>query len=175
MSIAVAEGPTSQPAIPRYLITNDDRPPKVPTSGTVFTIARDGTLHSPVRVSLGGIGAGGGYFAANRVSVLHSNSAACAFLSLGASSEISVVDLGSLSDIGNYPASATDSGIDNGVGLVNNGRYLYASFSTSNTIGTFAILPGCALQFLSDITVRGKHQGSVKGMAVHGSMLVVAY
>jgi hypothetical protein len=31
------------------------------------------------------------------------------------------------------------------------------------------------LQFLGDISPLGKHQGSVKGMAVHGHLLVVAY
>lgn len=172
---ALAADPVSNPAVPSYLITNDDRPPKTATSGTVFTIASDGGLHSANPVNLGSGGAAGGYFAAKRVSVLSGSSSACAFLSLGASGEVSVIDLQSLRDIGNYPASVTDSGIDNGTGLVNNGTYLYASFSTSNTIGTFAILPGCGLQFLSDISPIGKHGASVKGMAVHGDMLIVAY
>jgi len=116
-SLAGAGSPASKPATPSYLITNDDRPPKTATSSTVFTLANDGTLHNATRVSLGGGGAAGGYFASKRVSVLSSGSAACAFLSLGASGDISVVDLQSLRDIGNYPASSTDSGIDNGLRL----------------------------------------------------------
>lgn len=173
--IARAGGPASTPAIPSFVITNDDLPPKIATSGTFFTIAPDGTPRNPTRVSLGGVGAGGGYFAANRVSVLRSATSACAYLSLGGSGEVSAVDIQALQDIGNFSAATTDTGIDNGVGLVNNGTYLYASFSTSNTIATFAVLPGCGLQFLSDISPLGKNQGNVKGMAVHGNMLVVAY
>ena len=158
----------------RYLITNDDLPPKIATSGTFFNIAPDGTLENPTRVSLGGVGSGGGYFASSRMSLLN-GSAKCAFLSLGGSGEVSAVDIQALRDIGNFTASDTDSSFDNGLGLANNGTYLYASFSTSWTIGTFAILPGCGLQFLGDISALGLQGGSVKGMAVHGDLMVVAY
>jgi hypothetical protein len=168
----------STPPIPagiRYLITNDDPPPKVPTSSTLFTLAPNGLPEDPTRVSLGGVGAGGGYFAASRVSVLHSTTSACAFLSIGGSGEISALDLHTQRNVGDFSAAATDSGLSNGIGLVNNGSYLYASFSSSNTIATFSVLQGCGLQFLGDISPSGKHQGNVKGMALHGDMLVVAY
>jgi 6-phosphogluconolactonase (cycloisomerase 2 family) len=168
--------PDSTPAATRpYLITNDDQPPKVPTSSTLFKLAPNGLPEDATRVSLGGVGAGGGYFAASRVSVLHSATAACAFLSIGSSGEISALDLHTQRDIGDFAAASTDSGRANGIGLVNNGTYLYASFSSSNTIATFSVLSGCGLQFLGDITPLGKHQGNVKGMAVHGNVLVVAY
>jgi hypothetical protein len=173
--VAAAGGPAPKPAIPAYLITNNDLPPKVPTSGTFFVLSSDGTPEDPARVSLGGVGAGGGYFAANRVSVLHSGSQACAYLSLGASGEVSAIDIKGLRNIGDFSAAPTDSGIDNGIALVNNGTYLYAAFSTSNTIGTFKVLSGCGLQFLGDISPVGKHQGNVKGMAVRRNLLVVAY
>jgi hypothetical protein len=164
-----------KPAVPSYLITNDDLPPKVPTSGTFYALGSDGTPQTPTRVSLGGVGSGGGYFAANRVSVLRSSTAACAYLSLGGSGEISAIDLRTLQNIGNFPAAAGDTGIDNGIGMVNNGSYLYASYSTSSIIATFVVQPGCGLQFLSDISPLGKHQGSVKGMAVHGNIMVATY
>jgi Lactonase, 7-bladed beta-propeller len=168
----------STPPIPagiRYLITNDDPPPKVPTSSTLFTLAPNGLPEDPTRVSLGGVGAGGGYFAASRVSVLHSTTSACAFLSIGGSGEISALDLHTQRNVGDFSAAATDSGLSNGIGLVNNGSYLYASFSSSDTLATFSVLQGCGLQFLGDISPSGKHQGNVKGMALHGDMLVVAY
>jgi 6-phosphogluconolactonase (cycloisomerase 2 family) len=159
-----------------YLITNDDLPGKVAsTSGTFYTMASDGTLQNPNRVTLGGAGAGGGYFTANRVSVLQSTTAACAYLSLGGAGEIGAVDIQAQQDIGNFSADATDVGIDNGIGLANNGTYVYASFSTSNTIATFAVLPGCGLSFLGDISPIGKHLGHAKGMCVHGNLMVVAY
>ena len=163
-----------KPSAASYLITNDDLPPKTAaTSGTVFTFASDGTPQNPFRVTLGGSGGGGGYFNSNRVSV--QQNAACAYLSLGGAGEIGGVDLQALRDIGNFSGSATDIGIDNGIGLVNNGTYLYASYSSSNTIATFAILPGCALNFLGDISPLGKNSGNVKGMAVHSNVLVVTY
>jgi WD40 repeat protein len=173
--IAVAAGPELKPAIPSYLITNDDLPPKIAFGATFFTFAADGTPRNPNKVNLGGVGAGGGYFGFNRVSVLQGDSAACAYLSLGGSGEIGAVDIQALQDIGNFPAASTDTGIDNGIGLANNGIFLYAAFSTSNTLGTFAILPGCSLNFLGDISPLGKHEGNVKGMAVHGNLLIVAY
>lgn len=163
------------PAAPtRFLIGNDDLPPKIPTSGTFFTILDDGTPVNPARVSLGGVGSGGGYFASSRVSILNGASA-CAFMSLGGSGLVGAVDIPSQQDIGNFAGSPTDSGFDNGMGLANNGTYLYASYSTSWTIGTFVILPGCALQFLGDIAPLGLQGGNVKGMAVHGNVMVVAY
>jgi len=173
--IAEAGGPASKPAIPSYLITNDDLPPKIAFGATFFTLASDGTPQNPYKVNLGGVGAGGGYFAANRVSVLQSTTDACAYLSLGGSGEVGGVDIQALQDIGNFSAASTDSGIDNGIGLANNGTYLYSAFSTSNTLGTFAILPGCSLNFLGDIAPIGKHSGNIKGMAVHGNLLVVTY
>jgi hypothetical protein len=173
--IAVAGGPALKPATPSYLITNDDLPAKLPTSSTFFTLAANGIPRNPLRISLGGGGAGGGYFTASRVSVLDSSTAACAYLSLGSSGVVSAIEIPSQQDIGDFAAAPTDSGIDNGVGMVNNGTYLYASFSTSNTVATFAVMPGCALNFLGDISPVGKHAGNVKGMAVHGNLLVLAY
>jgi 6-phosphogluconolactonase (cycloisomerase 2 family) len=56
-----------------------------------------------------------------------------------------------------------------------NANYLYASFSTSNTIGTFALNSGCGLTFLGSIPAVGLQGGSVAGMAVNSQLLVVAY
>ncbi|HEY6767453.1 MAG TPA: beta-propeller fold lactonase family protein [Candidatus Sulfotelmatobacter sp.] len=157
------------------MIVNDDLPPKIPTSATFFAIATTGALSNPNRVSLGGVGAGGGYFAANRVSILNDPTTPCAFLSLGGSGEIAAIDIKAQQDVGNFAAASTDTGIDNGIGLVNNGSYLYASFSTSNTVATFSIGSGCALTFLSDISPVGLHGSWVKGMAVHGNLLIATY
>jgi len=165
-----------KPTTASYLIANDDLPGKVgSSSGTVFTIASDGSLQNPNRVSVGGAGVGGGYFTAARVSVLHSSTDVCAYLSIGSAGEIAGMNIPAMQDVGNVAGSSTDSGIDNGIGIVNNGAYVYASYSTSNTIAAFAVQPGCGLQFLGDITVIGKHLGHAKGMAVHGTMMVVAY
>jgi hypothetical protein len=174
-----SNGPASpsQPTNISYLITNDDSPGKGgATGGTFFPIASDGTLGASTRVSLGGAGVGGGYFAANRVSIYQPASGdACAFMSIAGAAEIGGVDINTLHDVGNFSGSTGESAMDNGIGLTNNGTYLYASFTTSNTIATFAILPGCALSFLGDISPLGLQNGNVKGMAMHGNLLIVTY
>lgn len=161
--------------VPSYLIANDDRPPKTPMSGTFFSLQSDGLPQNPLRIIVGGVGTGGGYFATNRVSVLHSTIAACAYLSLGSSGEVSAVDIRALQAVEDAAASASDSGFDNGIGLANNGAYVYAIFTTSNTIGTFVVMPGCGLQYLSSISSSGRHGGKLTGMAVHENLMVVTY
>jgi len=170
----IAAAQSSQPASPNYLITNDDPPRKIgASSGTFFTIASDGTPQNGTKVTLGGSGAGGGLFNANRVSVMRTS--ACAFLSLNGAGEVGGIDINALQDVDNTAGSSSDSGFPDGMGLVNNGSYLYASYSASQTIGVFSIMPGCSLTFIGDISVAGKQAGNVKGMATHGDMLVVAY
>jgi 6-phosphogluconolactonase (cycloisomerase 2 family) len=159
-----------------YVITDDDLPGKVGATGvTLFPIGSGGTLGNSTRVSLGGAGIGGGYFDASRVNVFDSSNDACAFAALGGPSAIGAVDINAQQDIGNFSGSPTDSAGANGIGLVNNGTYLYANFTGSNTIATFAIMPGCGLNFLGDINALGKQKGNVKGMAVRGNLMVVAY
>ncbi len=178
-----ASGPRSAPAVQKtntttsYVITDDDSPGKAGSTGvTLFPISSAGTLENSTRVSLGGAGIGGGYFDAARISVLQNSSGdSCAFAALAGASEVAAVDINAQQDIGDFSGSTTDSAGANGIGLANNGTYLYANFTGSNTIGTFTILPGCGLNFLGDITALGKQKGNVKGMAVHGNLMVVAY
>jgi hypothetical protein len=167
--------PVAKTTTTYYLIANNDLPyHTAATSGSVFTISSTGLPQNPVEVSLGSSGSGGGFFNANRVSVLN-NSDDCAYLSVGGSDAVGGVSISSLQDVGNFLGSPTDTGVDNGIGLVNNGTYLWANFTSSNTIGTYSILSGCALSFIGDISVLGKNGGNAKGMAVHGNMLVVTY
>lgn len=165
-----------QPGTTSYVITNDDPLLEGGTgSETFFPIGSGGILGNSTRVSLGGAGEGGGYFTASRISVLQGTNDGCAFGSVAASGEVGAVDINALQIVGDFPGSSTDVGGANGIGLANNGTYLYANFTGSNTIATFAIQSGCALNFLGDITVRGMQKGNVKGMAVHGNVMVVAY
>lgn len=176
MSVSPLFGQAAAGAMPKYLVTDDDPPVRVGVNGaTLFSIASNGTPQNPNRVSTGGSGAGGGYFNSNRVSILRNSKDSCAFVSISGAGAIAVVDLISQQDIGDFSGSSTDVGIDNGVGLANNGSYLYASYSNSNTIATFAILHGCSLNFLGDISPIGLHGGNVKGMAAHGNLVVVTY
>jgi hypothetical protein len=158
-----------------YLIANDDHGVGQPNSATFFTIAADGTLSNPTQINLGGVGSGGGFFAANRAVILNNASSPCVYFSQGVSSTITGVQALTQTVAGHFSASNADDGTENGVGMVMNGNYLYASFSTSATLATFSVQSGCALQFVSDISPVGLNGGSVKGMALYGNLLVVTY
>jgi hypothetical protein len=175
ITLAAAALPAAHSAPIGYLVTNDDYGPGISDTSTFFTIDSNGTLSDPTVLNVGGVGSGGGYFAANRISVLNNPGSPCVFLSQGSANTIVGVQALTQTVVGAFPASDTDNGADNGIGMVMNGSYLYASFSTSATIAAFAVQPGCQLQFLSDISPGGLNGGAAKGMALYGNLLVVTY
>jgi sugar lactone lactonase YvrE len=162
---------------PNYLITNDDNAPKtVPNSSTFFPIDGSGYLQSPLHLEVYGSGLAGGYFTANRVVLLNDMTMQCAYYSAGAIAKISAVNLTTMQLSGLLTdAGAGDIAVENGVGLAQNGQYLYASFPTSSTIAAFALKAGCGLDYLGSVPVRGLQDGDIKGMAVNHDLLVVAY
>jgi hypothetical protein len=164
------------PDSPIYVLTNDDG---VQHNYVGFYLA-GGTQAAPTltfqkTVSTLRKGIGGGYFATPRVNLLPDPSAQCVYASNAATGDISVVDIQAQTLAGVFPASPNDVGDANGIGLVLNANYLYAGYSTSNTIATFSIQPGCQLSFLSDVPAAGLNGGSPSGMALYGNILVVAY
>jgi 6-phosphogluconolactonase (cycloisomerase 2 family) len=160
---------------PHYVVTNDDVPPRNPTSVTFYTVDADGLLTLKKKVLTGGIGIAGGYFAANRVNVLDDESAECVYASEADSGYITGVVISTLKVGGRTRGSTHDGGTTNGIGLAMNSQYLYASFTDSNTIGTFVVKPGCKLRFVGDTDVKGLQGGTIDGMALLGNMLVVTY
>ena len=163
-------------ASPHYLITNDDRSGNFfPNSLTFFDIDPNGRLTIKQQVLIGETGIIGGYFPANRVVALNASGNQCVFASDAVSGEIDGVDVNSLTMTGNAVGSSQDTGASNGIGLALNSQYLYASFTDTNTIGTFQIQPSCGLSFVGVITVGGLQGGIIDGMAVHGNMLVATY
>jgi sugar lactone lactonase YvrE len=175
IAVCVASGFAVDTSKPHYVITNDDVPPQHATSVTFYTVNADGFLKMKEQVLTGGIGIAGGYFAANRVNVLDSGDAECVYASQAESGDIVGVVVQTLTIGGSARGSTKDAGRTNGIGLAMNRQYLYASFTESNTIGTFQVLPGCKLKFVGDINVVGLQGGVIDGMAVHGNMLVVTY
>jgi Lactonase, 7-bladed beta-propeller len=162
--------------LPHYLITNDDPSANFfPNTLTFYTIEANGRLTLKQQVMIGVTGAQGGYFPANRVVTLNAVSNQCVFASDAATGEIDGVDVNTLTLLGHANGSSRDTGLSNGVGLALNPQYLYASFTDSNTIGTFQIQPSCGLSFIGDVTVGGLQGGVIDGMAVHGNMLVATY
>lgn len=153
----------------QYVVTNDD--PGV----SFYTVAPDGVLTLKQQVQIGGFGNVAGFFGTNRISVLDSENQQCVYASEGSVGEITGIVVGTLTIGGNATGSPTDDGSSNGIGLAINSQYLYASFTASNTIGTFQVLAGCNLEFVNDVSVSGLAGGMINGMAIHNNMLITTY
>ncbi len=175
IGLCIASAFAADPGKPHYVMTNDDVPPQNETSVTFYTVNANGLLTMKEKVLTGGIGIAGGYFAANRVNVLDSGNAECVYASQATSGDIVGIVVRTLAVGGSARGSTKDGGRTNGIGLAMNAQYLYASFTDSNTIGTFQVLPGCKIKFIADLKVIGLQGGVIDGMALHGNMLVVTY
>ena len=64
------------------------------SSVTFYAVGANGLLTTETKVPTGGIGIGGGYFAANRVNVLNSGNAECIYASQATSGDIVGVSCG---------------------------------------------------------------------------------
>ena len=170
----VATDVKALPATPMYVVTNDDL--GLPFQNSIdFYLASGTQLTFQNTVPVGGFGIQGGFFGTSRISSIPSVSAPCIYASNAASNNVASISLQTQQLVGNFSGSQTDDGSSNGIGLAVNANYLYAGFTSSNTIGAFALQTGCGLNFLGDVPAVGLQGGSVSGMAVNGSILVVAY
>ena len=158
-----------------YIVANDDTGFPFITGVSFYTIDPGGILTLKRQVQTGGYGIGGGYFGANRIAVLNSGQQECVFASEATTGDIVGILVHTLNLGGRASGSPTDAGTSNGIGLVASDRYLYASFTDSNTIGTFKVEPHCGLSFLSDISVAGLAGGIVNAMAIRGNMMIATY
>jgi hypothetical protein len=158
-----------------YLFTNNDPPGKLSNSSNFYAIGSGGLLTQKATVTTGFGGIGGGYFGQHKVRSRQKGGQQCVYVADSASAQVAGVVVQTLKVAGAFGASHTDSGSSNGVGLALSDRYFYASFTTSNTIGTFKILSGCKLKFIGDVDANGLNGGSPDGMAVHANLLVVTY
>ncbi len=156
-----------------YLIANSDAP--FSNRLSFYNIGTTGLLSLKQEVSTEGAGIGGGYFATNRVSMVNSGTDQCIYASNAASGDISGINVSNLEFTSSTSGSSTDGGTSNGIGLVTNAQYLYASFTDSNTIGTFQVESDCGLMFVNDVSVAGLQGGIIDGMAISGNILVVTY
>jgi 6-phosphogluconolactonase (cycloisomerase 2 family) len=158
-----------------YLFTNNDAPGKVSNSSTFYSVGAKGLLTQKALVTTGFGGIGGGYFGLDKVKALNNPKQQCVFVSDSFSGLVAGIVVSTLNVTGAFAGSANDSGQFNGVGLALGNSYLYASFTASNTIGTFKILPNCKLKFVGDVSAQGLNGGSLDGMAIHANLLVVTY
>ena len=164
-----------------FLVTNNDVPQANPPIGpagssvTYYSLASNGTVSNKTVIETNGVGVGGGDFAYSRIAIVPQGADVCVFASNGASANIAGISIESLALTGDFAGSSTDVATSNGIGLAANANYLYAAFSTSSTIATFTIQPGCVLDFVSDLLAVGLNSGLVTGVALHGTMMVVTY
>jgi hypothetical protein len=170
-------------AATNYVITNDDNP--AGNSASIYSIGEGGDLTLVTTIPTGGYGRGGGYYSAGRVSVLRSKTQNCAYISdaLGPTNarpgDVASINMSTLTLVGAYPANAIDSGALWGIGLAENpaGTFLFAAYSTSGTIATYAQGADCVLTYKGELITIGANVGSVDGMKVtpNGKYLIVAY
>jgi hypothetical protein len=158
-----------------YVITNDDVPPNLLNGISLFSIAADGQLTYQQSIRPGGFGIGGGYFGMDRVRVLDTAGVKCIYFSEANSGDIASIILPSGNVGAIVTGSSGDTGTSNGIGLALNSQYLYASFTDSNTIGTFQLQSNCGLTFVNDISVVGLQAGVIDAMAVHDSTLIATF
>jgi 6-phosphogluconolactonase (cycloisomerase 2 family) len=162
----------------QYLVTNDDAiffSGNGIGSATFYTVGANGTLTLLEQFQTNGSGIGGGFFGANRLAFLDTESEQCVYASEAGTGDIVGIDMSTLQAGGTAFGSETDSGTANGIGLAINNQYLYASYSTSNTIGTFLVEPGCSLTFVNDVSVVGLQSGFINGMTISGNILIATY
>jgi hypothetical protein len=162
-------------AATQYIITNDDLVPAVVSGLTLYSVKPDGSLTLEQFIDTFGNGIAGGFFGANRLRVLSSGNQQCVFASQSLSGQIAGFDLTTMTEGAFARGSPDDQGSSNGIGLTMNSQYVYASYTDSNTIGTFALQEGCGLSFISDVSVAGLDEGTINGMAARGNILVATY
>ena len=162
-----------QPAVVQYVVTNDDN--AAANTASFYSIGAGGSLTRKAVIKTGGTGIGTGYFASARANLLHDKTQSCVYASDAGSNDVAAINEVTLKRVGTFKASSRDNGHISGIGMAANQRYLYAAFTSSNTIGTYRILSGCKLKFVKDVVAVGLGGGAPTGMAIHASLLVVAY
>jgi len=162
------------------MVANNDVPVPNPAFNylgntvTFYALDSGGSVAAKTIVRTGGTGIAGGTFASQRIAVVPQGTGVCVFASNAGTNTITGIG-GNYGVTGIFPASSSDDGTANGIGLIAGDQYLYATYSTSSTIATFSIQPGCLLSYVSDVLAVGLNGGLVSGMAVYATTLVVTY
>jgi hypothetical protein len=184
MLLAVC-GSSAYAATRYYVVANNDS-----SSNSVSIYEVSGTsLVSVSTVPTGGLGIGGGYFAAKTQSIAQDGSNTCVFAGDAGSPDISAMKIIATSPflkvVSNYVSPDGDAATDYGLGILVAGGYLYANYTgntllggtTSPAIGVWKIGAGCTLTFASHLVTSGLNGGAIDGMAVtpSGKYLVVGY
>jgi 6-phosphogluconolactonase (cycloisomerase 2 family) len=173
---ASAADKSKTPDSPIYVLTDNDN---TMNNSATFYVAGGSqgapTLTFQQNVYTLRTGIGGGFFGTPRIAIPAGASSPCAYISNANTGDIAAINIQTQQLVGNFAASSNDVGTSNGIGIAVNQNYLYAGYTLSNTIATFAVGAGCQLSFLGDITVAPLNGGWVAGMALNGNILVVTY
>jgi len=160
-----------------YVITDDDEGGV--NTASIYRAGPGPSLTLVKSVETGGVGVNNGETATKRVLVLSDGSAQCLYVTDAGSNDIAAFVIQSsnkklLEKVGNFKGSKNDVA-QLALGLAASDKYVYASFYGSGTIATFRLNAGCKLRYVKDIHAGGLNGGHADGMAVHGTMMVVAY
>ncbi|MBA3915932.1 MAG: hypothetical protein H0X25_19180 [Acidobacteriales bacterium] len=149
-----------------YLVTNDGN--RDGNTATFYSLGANGVPTQVAVVPTGGLGIRHTFYASPGVAVM-GDGGDCIYVANAASFDISSIVASSLKLAGTFKVPPhRDYGE---VSLAISGRALYAGFSQSYTMATFAMGAGCSLQYLGDVVVHGQPVG----MKVRGDLLVMAY
>jgi hypothetical protein len=133
-----------------YLVTNDNN--SSGNSATAYSTASSGGLHLVKKLSTGGIGLGGGYFASTDVAA--TSNATCVFVANTGSNTISAFKQPGYTEVGSYGEADMFSieGEGGSIALHPSGKLLVAGQSGLSNIGVYSVSSGCVLTHLADYT-----------------------
>ena len=135
-----------------YVLAVDENPSG--NSATAFTLNTTTGVTTPVKkLSTGGLGLGGGFFAASTVTVTSNNQ--CIFIADTGSDDIAAFAAPTYAKVGNFSNGSLNwsaSGAGGSLTLSPDGKWLYGAYSGSENIGAWAVGSGCKLTFVNAYT-----------------------
>jgi len=135
-----------------YVVTVDENTSA--NSATVFTLNTTTGVTTPIKkLSTGGAGLGGGFFAAATVTI--TSNYRCIFVADTGSDDIAAFAAPSYTKVGNYSNGALNwsaSGAGGSIAVSPDGKWLYGAYSGSENIGAWAVGAGCKLTFVNSYT-----------------------
>jgi hypothetical protein len=141
-----------------YVVTNNDNPSG--NSATIYSLNTSTGALSPVLADLptGGFGNGGGYFATVGTGAAVTGAVGCLFVDDTGSSDIASFKVNlptlSITPVGNF-SNAALSAAGGSLVVTPNGKFVYATYSSSENIGAWTVNSDCSLTF------QGVYQASV--------------
>jgi len=123
-------------------------------SATVFSLnTTTGVTTQVKKLSTGGLGLGGGFFAEATVTLTSNNS--CIFIADTGSDDIAAFAAPTYAKVGNFSNGSLNwsaAGAGGSLALSPDGKWLYGAYSGSENIGAWAVGSGCKLTFVNSYT-----------------------